>query len=184
MKNIIKRVSAFAMAFALIGTGTTVTKSLSPKSDTTITASAAGYSTSYTYRTSATDLRIRQGAGTQYPQANVNGSLAHIRSNTNFKISKVSGSWGYSSALPTSTGKTVSGWVSLSYCNYFTITLPGKKRTVKVNSSLNVRSGPSTSYSVVGSKYNNDVVYVYATCGSFAAINVAGTQWVSKDYLK
>ena len=47
MKNIIKKIAASAMAFALIGTGTTVTKSLSPKSDTTITASAARIAGAY-----------------------------------------------------------------------------------------------------------------------------------------
>ena len=41
MKNIIKKVTAFAMAFTLLGAGTTAVKTISPKSDTTITASAA-----------------------------------------------------------------------------------------------------------------------------------------------
>ena len=41
MKNIIKKVTAFAMAFTLLGAGTTAIKTISPKFDTTITASAA-----------------------------------------------------------------------------------------------------------------------------------------------
>ena len=41
MKNIFKRAAAFAMAFTLLGAGTTITKTVSPKSDTTITADAA-----------------------------------------------------------------------------------------------------------------------------------------------
>jgi hypothetical protein len=40
MKNIIKRVSAFAMAFTLLGSGTAIAKNVNPKFDTAITASA------------------------------------------------------------------------------------------------------------------------------------------------
>ena len=43
MKNISKKVAAFALAFALLGTGTAVTKTISPNADTSITASAACY---------------------------------------------------------------------------------------------------------------------------------------------
>ena len=47
MKTIIKKISAIAMAFTLIGTGTAITKTISPKSDTTITASAARNTKAY-----------------------------------------------------------------------------------------------------------------------------------------
>ena len=40
MNNIIKKVSAIAMAFTLLGTGTTIVKTVSPKSDNTLVASA------------------------------------------------------------------------------------------------------------------------------------------------
>ena len=43
MKNIAKKAAAFALAFTLLGTGTAVTKTFSPTSDTSITASAACY---------------------------------------------------------------------------------------------------------------------------------------------
>lgn len=51
MNNVIKRVSAFVMAFTLLGTGTVVTKNILPESDTTIVADAAvhpEYSNGYT----------------------------------------------------------------------------------------------------------------------------------------
>ena len=38
MNNIIKKVSAIAMAFTLLGTGTSIVKSVSPKSDNTLVA--------------------------------------------------------------------------------------------------------------------------------------------------
>ena len=40
MKKAIKKIAAVAMAFTLLGTGTAVTKTISPKSDNTITAHA------------------------------------------------------------------------------------------------------------------------------------------------
>ncbi|WP_028515196.1 hypothetical protein [Ruminococcus flavefaciens] len=41
MKNIIKKVAAVAMAFTLLGTGTTIAKTVNPKSVTTLSAYAA-----------------------------------------------------------------------------------------------------------------------------------------------
>ena len=41
MKNVIKKISAIALAFTLLGTGTAVTKIIAPQFDTAITASAA-----------------------------------------------------------------------------------------------------------------------------------------------
>lgn len=40
MKNIVKRIASVALAFTLLGTGTAVTRTLSPQSDCAITASA------------------------------------------------------------------------------------------------------------------------------------------------
>ena len=40
MANIVKKISAIAMAFTLLGVGAAVVKTVSPESDTTITASA------------------------------------------------------------------------------------------------------------------------------------------------
>lgn len=40
MKNTVKKIAGFAMAFTLLGTGTVVTKTISPESDNTIVASA------------------------------------------------------------------------------------------------------------------------------------------------
>jgi len=40
MKNTVKKIAGFAMAFTLLGTGTVITKTISPESDNTIVASA------------------------------------------------------------------------------------------------------------------------------------------------
>jgi len=51
MKNILKKVSAIAMAFTLLGTGTAITKNVSPETTTpSITASAACSHHGYCYR--------------------------------------------------------------------------------------------------------------------------------------
>lgn len=54
-------------------------------------------------------------------------------------------------------------------------------RYVKVNTSLNVRSGPSTNYSIVGRKYNGDKVTVYKENSNWS--NIGTNEWVSSDYL-
>lgn len=54
-------------------------------------------------------------------------------------------------------------------------------RYVKVNTSLNVRSGPGTSYNVVDRKYNGDKVTVYKESSNWS--NIGTNEWVSSDYL-
>ena len=54
-------------------------------------------------------------------------------------------------------------------------------RYVKVNTSLNVRSGAGTNYSIVGRKYNGDKVTVYKENSNWS--NIGANEWVSSDYL-
>ena len=61
------------------------------------------------------------------------------------------------------------------------VTTASYTRYVKVNTSLNVRSGPSTNYSVVGRKYNGDKVTVYKESSNWS--NIGTNEWVSSDYL-
>lgn len=59
MKNTIKKLSAVAMAFTLLGTGTAVTKTITPQLDTSITAHATScnncHGGSYYIKTEYTD---------------------------------------------------------------------------------------------------------------------------------
>ena len=50
LKNALKKVSALAMAFTLLGTGTIVAKAINPNYDNAITAAACDCRPSYTYR--------------------------------------------------------------------------------------------------------------------------------------
>lgn len=61
------------------------------------------------------------------------------------------------------------------------VTTASYTRYVKVNTSLNVRSGPGTSYNVVGRKYNGDKVTVYKESSNWS--NIGTNEWVSSDYL-
>lgn len=54
-------------------------------------------------------------------------------------------------------------------------------RYVKVNTSLNVRTGPGTNFNIVASLKNNQQVTIYETIGNWARIGV--NQWCSSDYL-
>ena len=55
MNKIVKKVSAIALAFTMLGTGATITKAVAPKSNTALTASAASTCQhhGYSYRTSS-----------------------------------------------------------------------------------------------------------------------------------
>lgn len=61
------------------------------------------------------------------------------------------------------------------------VTTASYTRYVKVNTSLNVRSGPGTSYNVVDRKYNGDKVTVYKESSNWS--NIGTNEWVSSDYL-
>lgn len=61
------------------------------------------------------------------------------------------------------------------------VTTATYKRYVKVNTSLNVRSGPGTNYSYVKSLYNGDEVTVYKEQSNWS--NIGTSEWVCSDYL-
>lgn len=186
MKNVIKKITAAAMAFTLFGAGNVITSTVAPQfSNTTITASAAGYQTSYVYYTTANDLRLRQGPGTQYGLVK-NGNV-HVKPYETFKVTQVNGSWGYCKNVKLKEGGTTTAWVHLGYCRYISPKKNGTKRTVRLsdkNGTLNVRSGPSTSCSAVGSRRNGATVYVYGTSNGWSCISPSGNLWVSSSYLR
>ncbi|MDE6777617.1 MAG: DUF882 domain-containing protein [Oscillospiraceae bacterium] len=57
---------------------------------------------------------IRKDAGTNY------ASLGGVVNGTSFSVSKINGSWGYTSSIKSSNGKLVSGWICLDYCSKIT----------------------------------------------------------------
>jgi len=72
------------------------------------------------------------------------------------------------------------------YCHADYIkTVSSTASTVKVNGSLNVRSGPGTSYAKRGSLYSGTIVLVLSTSNGWSNILYSGTRtgWVSSQYL-
>lgn len=68
-------------------------------------------------------------------------------------------------------------------CAYLDVVTSGnyKTKTVRVNTRLNVRSGPGTNYGIVKQLKNGDTVTVYEMKGTWARIG--NGQWCSDNYL-
>lgn len=69
-----------------------------------------------------------------------------------------------------------------STANSDLVTVSPYKRFVKVNTSLNVRSGPGTNYSYIKSLYNGNEVTIYAENGDWSKIG--DNLWVHSNYLQ
>ena len=127
-------------------------------------------------------LNVRSGPGTG------NSVIGSLHNGDIVKRIGVSGSW---SKIKMSGGKT--GWVKSEYLvspgtSGSTNSKPsegGVKLKVKVNGSLNVRSGPGTGNSVIGSLHNGDIVKRIGVSGSWSKIKMSGgkTGWVKSEYL-
>ncbi len=135
-----------------------------------------GYSGS-TYYASA-NVNVRSGPGTQY---SVVGSLSSGQAVT---VTGSSGNW---YRINWSLG---SAYVSASYLSQGGTYYPQPTPTTAsdgnfyATSRVNVRSGPSTGYSIVGTLEANDRVTVTATNGNWYRINWNnGSAYVSASYL-
>lgn len=65
--------------------------------------------------------------------------------------------------------------------NTSTVSTATYTRYVRVNTSLNVRSGPGTNYNYIRSLYNNAQITVYEENGNWSRIG--DNEWVCSDYL-
>ena len=122
--------------------------------------------------TQSSNLNVRTGAwGT------VIGSLAK---GTAVTVVETDGAWSRITS-------PMNGWVSTGYLSstqpYTTTTTSGMPTSgiVRVNTSLNVRSGPGTQYKYVRSLYNGNSVYIYESRDGWYRI---GTDlWVCAKYV-
>ena len=139
-------------------------------------------------------LNVRSGAGTSY---SVIGSL---KNGATVEIVETSGSWykikygsgygyvskDYVTVSSSSNNSSSNSGSSNSGSSNNTITTPSTSTTgtIKVNDTLNVRSGAGTSYSVIGSLKNGVTVEIVETSGSWYKIKYgSGYGYVSKDYV-
>ena len=127
-------------------------------------------------------LNVRSGPGTG------NSIIGSLHNGDIVERIGISGSW---IKIKMSGGRT--GWVKSEYLvspgtSGLTDSKPsegGVKLKVKVNGSLNVRSGPGTGNSVIGSLHNGDIVKRIGVSGSWSKIKMSGgkTGWVNSRYI-
>ena len=139
-------------------------------------------------------LNVRSGAGTNY---SVLGSLSN---GAKVEIVGTSGSWykikygsgygyvskDYVTVSSSSNNSSSNSGSSNSGSSNNTITTPSTSTTgtIKVNDTLNVRSGAGTSYSVIGSLKNGATIEIVETVNSWYKIKFNnGYGYVSKDYV-
>jgi N-acetylmuramoyl-L-alanine amidase CwlD len=129
-------------------------------------------------------LNVRSGAGTNY---SVLGSLSN---GAKVEIVGTSGSW-YKIKYGSGYGYVSKDYVTVSSSSNNsssnnTTTTPSTSTTgtIKVNDTLNVRSGAGTSYSVIGSLKNGATIEIVETVNSWYKIKFNnGYGYVSKDYV-
>ena len=122
-------------------------------------------------------LNVRSGASTSY------SIIGKVYSGNTVEIVGSSNGW-YNIKL--SSGKT--GWVSGDYVNVggsSNDTSTTIKTGIVNTSVLNVRSGASTSYSIIGKVYSGNTVEIIGSSNGWYNIKLSGgkTGWVSADYV-
>lgn len=130
---------------------------------------AEAKTTTYWVVSVKTSLNVRSGPGTKY-------SIVSTLDNKDIvTVYEQKNGWGR-----IGTAK----WVSMTYLKPHTVTTAktGKQYTVKVNTSLNVRTGPGKNYNVVKSIKNGTKVTVYEVKDGWGRIG--NNQWCSMTYLK
>lgn len=54
----------------------------------------------------------------------------------------------------------------------------------KITGDVNIRTGPGTSYSIIGEKKKGETVTIYGESGSWRRIDPAKSRWIHKNYVK
>ena len=130
----------------------------------------------YVSSTGKGSLNLRSGPGKDY---SVKGYVFH-----GSKVSEISTSGEWSKVKVSETGKT--GWIKTKYIDGTTAELGDGKKTVSCSSSLNLRSGPGTNYSVKGTVKNGTTVKVLNTEDSWVKItdySTGKTGWIMEKYV-
>ena len=140
-------------------------------------SSTASFATGQEGVVTASALNVRSGPSTSY------SVITKLYKGDKVEILESSNGW---SKIKTSTGKT--GWSSAEYLSTSqtsdSTSTTGKKATVTA-STLNVRSGPSTSYSITTKVYKGETVEVLESSNGWSKIKTSSgkTGWASEEYL-
>lgn len=130
----------------------------------------------YISSTGKGSLNLRSGPGKEY---SVKGYVYH-----NSKVTEISTSGEWSKVKVSESGKT--GWIKTKYINGTTAELGDGDKTVSCTSSLNLRSGPGTNYSVKGTVKNGTTVKVLNTEDNWVKItdrSTGKTGWIMEKYI-
>lgn len=134
-----------------------------------------------TYEVTATSLSMRSE-----PTVATDNRVAFIPGGTQLIVTRISGSWGYTSY------QSKYGWVSMNYLEFVSYDLKVAKKYGVVNcGALNLRSGPSTSYAKVDILYEGDVVEILEEKNGWSHVDLvldyyvlkSKTGWVNSRYL-
>lgn len=129
-------------------------------------SSSGGSSAQSVYSVTGETLNVRKGAGTSYTK------VATLKKGDAFKVTGSSGNW-----FNIKTFDGVTGWVSKNYAT-------AGANAVVTASTLNMRSGAGTGYSVVRSLSYGTTVKVNSITGNWAHITVGSRSGhVSARYL-
>ena len=131
----------------------------------------------YVSSTGKGSLNLRSGPGKEY---SVKGYVFH-----GSEVTEVSESGEWSKVKVDATGKT--GWIKTKYIDGTTKELGTGKKTVSCSSSLNLRSGPGTKYSVKGSVKDGATVKVLNTEDNWVKITdytTGKTGWIMEKYIE
>lgn len=130
----------------------------------------------YVSSTGSGSLNLRSGPGKEY---SVKGYVYH-----NSEVTEITTSGEWSKVKVAATGKT--GWIKTKYIDGTTAELGDGKKTVSCPSSLNLRSGPGTGYSVKGTVKNGTTVKVLNTEDNWVKItdySTGKTGWIMEKYI-
>ena len=180
MDDVRNDVAALIKGSTTTTTTSTPTASTSTKPTTTVTSSApagvvtTGTAVNYSVKVTPSDgLNCRKGPSTSY------SVIKAYSKDTVLKITKESGSWGF----------TGEGWISLAYTTKVstgaTTAAPAVQQSsffVKVTASvLNIRKGPGTSYAIAGTIEDKGKYTIVETSGNWGKLK-SGAGWICLDY--
>ena len=140
-------------------------------------SSTASFATGQEGVVTASVLNVRSGPSTSY------SVITKLYKGDKVEILESSNGW---NKIKTSSGKT--GWSSAEYLSTSgtsgSTSTTDKKATVTA-STLNVRSGPSTSYSITTKVYKGETVEVLESSNGWSKIKTASGKigWSSEEYL-
>ena len=141
------------------------------------------------YVTATANVNVRSGPGTGYSKLGVlskGATVAKLGTSGSWTIINYNGTKAYVStdylkAASSSSGGSSSGGNSSGGSSGGTTTQTGY---VAATTNVNVRSGPGTNYSVIGSLYKGTIVPKLGTSGTWTKITYnGGTGYVSSQYL-